>query len=352
MNRATIYLLAMLMPGGLLAVPAAAQAPAAALEHEAVTVSTSEGLRLAGWASRPRAKTTPLPALFFVQWVSCGTIAPGKGDPGQVEALARAAGYAVLRIDRSGTGASEGSGCDRLDYDTELRHYREAFDALARHRWVDPKRIVIYGSSLGATIAPQVAAGKPVAGVVVQGGGALTYYERMLAFDRLQLQRQQSFDATAIDAEMRRRARFQQFYLLDRMLPEAIEAAHPELRGVWASLLGTDEEPPHYGRPHAWHWQAARRDFLAAWARVDAPVMVVYSEFDQYEMREGHRAIVETVERLRPGTTRWLELAGADHGLEFYPNRIAAYSGAGGRSNPQRFVTPVAAWLREVAAPR
>ena len=123
----------------------------------------------------------------------------------------------------------------------------------------------------------------------------------------------------------------------------------PELLGVWASLLGTDEEPPDYGRPHAWHWQAADKDWLAAWARTDAKVMVVYGEYDQFETEHGHRAIVDTVERLRPGTARWLMIPKADHILLIYPDRYAAYAGKGGERRWELFVEPVAAWVREIA---
>lgn len=332
---------------------AASPAPPAtqplAMEHDEGVFRTSEELSLATWVSRPPGRTGKLPAIFFTQWVSCSSIAPGQGDPGRLHALAHAAGYAVIRVERSGTGKSEGPGCDELDYDTEVRHYREAFDALVRHPWVDPQRVVIYGSSLGATTAPLVAQGKPVNGLLVQGGGALTYFERMVNFDRKQLERPESFDPTKADAEMRRRIAFQQLYLHGKQLPAAIEAQNPELRGVWASLLGTDEEPPHYGRPHQWHWQAAEKDWLGAWAVTDAKVMVVYGELDQFEDRAGHRAIVDTVERLRPGTTRWLEIPGADHSLLIYPDRVSAYAGNGGERRWELFVEPVADWLREIA---
>lgn len=332
-----------------LSIAAAPAPPSPAMEHQESRVRTSEGLSLAAWVSRPAGLKGKLPALFFTQWVSCGSIAPGQGDPARLHALATAAGYAVIRVERSGTGKSEGPGCDELDYDTEVRHYREAFDALVRHPWVDPERVVIYGSSLGATTAPLVAQGKRVAGVLVQGGGALTYFERMVNFDRHQLERQEQFDPARLEAEMRRRIEFQRLYLHGKQLPAAIEAQHHELRGVWASLLGTDEEPPHYGRPHAWHWQAADKDWLAAWARTDAKVMVVYGEFDQYETLHGHRAIVDTVERLRPGAARWLMIPKADHSLLIYPDRYAAYAGEGGERRWELFVKPVAAWLREVA---
>ena len=44
--------------------------------------------------------------------------------------LAQKSGMALIRVERSGTGDSEGPGCDTLDYDTEVRHYREALDQL------------------------------------------------------------------------------------------------------------------------------------------------------------------------------------------------------------------------------
>ena len=91
----------------------------------------------------------------------------------------------MVRVDRAGSGDSEGPACHELDYDTELAHYRSALDAtLARHDWLYRDRVVVYGSSLGATLAPLVSQGRKVAGVMVQGGGAVTYLERLIAFDK------------------------------------------------------------------------------------------------------------------------------------------------------------------------
>ena len=76
------------------------------------------------------------------------------------ELVALAANFALIRVERSGTGASEGDGCDTLDYETEVRHYREAFDQLQQHSWVNADQIVVLGSSLGSTVAPLVAKDK------------------------------------------------------------------------------------------------------------------------------------------------------------------------------------------------
>lgn len=318
------------------------------LEHQSVAVTTSEGLKLAAYVTRPSGTRERLPALFLTQWVSCGSIAPRTDRVSKEERVGFAAEFALIRVDRAGTGESEGPGCDKLDYDTEVRHYREALAQLRHHEWIDPRRIVVYGSSLGSTTAPLVALGNDVAGVIVQGAGALTYFERMLHFDRIQLEREADFDPSKIQHEMLRRMEFQRLYLFGKMTPAEIEASHPHLRGVFTSLLGTDEAP-HYGRPYAWHWQAAEKDWLAAWAQIDAPVMVVYGEYEQFESRHGHRLIVDTINRLRPGTARWLEIPGAGHDMAIYPDPYAAYRFEGGVSQPELFAGPVSEWLRSVA---
>lgn len=336
-----------------LAPPVQAQASPVQLEHIRETVKTSEGWSLAAFVSRPLSdgKGPPLPTLFYTQAVSCNSIAPREDRLDLRERVALATGFALIRVERAGIGESEGPGCDELDYDTEVRHYREAFDQLSSHPWVDRDRIIVIGSSLGSTTAPLVAQGKDVSGVVVQGGGALTYFERMLHFDRLQLERQSDFSPDRIGTEMRRRIEFQSLYLHQKMVPNEIAAKHPHLSDVWESLVGTDAAP-HYGRPYAWHWQAAEKDWLAAWAKIDAPVMVVYGEYEQFESRHGHRVIVDTINRLRPGTATWLEIPQAGHSLRFYPDPISAYARENGERRPEAFVEPVANWLMQIAGGR
>ena len=227
-------------------------------EHVLVDVTTSEGLVLKASIDRATGSRERLPGLFMTQAVSCGPMIAPIGS--RTAARVAAAGFALIRVDRSGTGESEGPGCDQLDYITEVRHYREAMEQLRHHPWIDPARIVVFGESLGSTTAPLVALDNDVAGVLVQGAGALTYYERMIHFDRLQLERQGNFDPASLHDEMMRRMEFHRYYLLQQMTPTQIEAAYPHLEGVWASMRGTADAYPHYGRPYAWHWQAARQN--------------------------------------------------------------------------------------------
>ena len=252
------------------------------------------------------------------------------------------------RIERSGTGDSEGVPCSQLDYDTEVRHYREAFDQLGRHEWIDPSRIVIYGNSLGATTAPLIAQGKKVAGVAVQGGGAVTYVERMISFDRLYLERSGKYRPDQIHDEMVRRIPFHVEYLLGRKTPEQIELERPDFKGVWASIRGGAEAPPHYGRPYAWHWQAASKNFLEAWTAVAAPVLVIHGEFDQFEPRHGHQLIADTLNRLRPGSATFIQIPRADHEIELYASAEDAYAYRNPTVRHELLVRPLVEWARRV----
>jgi pimeloyl-ACP methyl ester carboxylesterase len=145
---------------------------------------------------------------------------------------------------------------------------------------------------------------------------------------------------------MIRRIAFHQLYLLGRKTPQQVEAARPELAGIWRTIRGGAEAPPHYGRPYAWHWQAAQKNFLAAWAATDAPVLVAYASYDQFEPRASHKVIVDTVNRLRPGTARLLALNGLDHSLYRYPDEFAAYREEGGVPGREELLVPLIAWLK------
>ena len=171
----------------------------------------------------------------------------------------------------------------------------------------------------------------------------------MIGFDRLNLERSGKYRPDQVHGEMLRRIRFQTHYLLEKKTPAQVVAAHPDLSGVWESLLGTDEKP-HYGRPHAWHWQAAEKDFLGAWSRIEAPVMVVFGEYEQFEMRHGHRLIVDTVNGLRPGTASWLEIPKAGHDLRIYPDIKSAYAFSRSERRTDLFLDPVIAWIKQVTA--
>jgi pimeloyl-ACP methyl ester carboxylesterase len=320
------------------------------LDVEYGVVRTSDGVRLRSILTRPAQTQQRLPAIMLTQWVSCGSLDFAPDRQNFMRDIAEQSGMVFVRIERAGSGDSEGPKCEALGYDTEVRHYREALDQVARHPWVDPERILLFGNSLGATTAPLVAAGKAVAGVAVQGGGAVTYLERMINFDRLYLERSGKYSPAQIHEEMLRRIPFHVEYLINDKTPEQIERERADLKGVWQSIRGGAEAPPHYGRPYAWHQQAAKKDFLEAWTKVIAPVLVIHGAYDQFEPRHGHQLIADTVNALRPGSATFIEVPKADHELEIYASAEDAYAYRNARVNRALLVKPLIDWAKRVTA--
>jgi pimeloyl-ACP methyl ester carboxylesterase len=318
-----------------------------AVDTEYGVVRTRDGAVLRTILTRPSATNRRLPALLLTQWVSCNSLEAKGPSVDQLKGLATRAGMLLVRVERSGAGDSLGPACHELDYDTEVEHYRQAFDQLVKHPWVDPNKVVIYGNSLGGTTAPLVAQGRTLAGIMVQGGGAVSYFERMMGFDRLYLERGVKAPPGEVDRRMRRTAAFQVEYLLRGKSPEQIARERPELAGTWSQIRGTGEGV-HYGRPLAWHQQAAQKNFLEAWSNLTVPVLVVYGQFDQFETRHGHKLIVDTLNGLRPGSATFIEIANADHELDIYANAEDAYAYRNGVAAPELFLQPAVSWLKNV----
>lgn len=305
-----------------------------------------DGARLRTLVTRPAGTTGPLPAIFFVQWVSCDSVE--FSDPGAwidvFKAVAQRSGMAMIRVERSANGDSEGPACHELDLDTELAHYRLAFDRLTRGQHVDPDRVIVLGNSLGSMLVPFVAQDRQVAGAAITSGGGLSYFERMLHFDRMHLERGGGPPGELHDKLMAQ-ARFHVEYLLNGRTPEEIAARDPALGKVWQQIPHVGDGV-HYGRPYAYHHQAARLNLLGAWAAVEAPVLVLYNEFDQYESRRGAEAVVETVNRLRPGTARLVVMPMQDHSFYLHPSADAAFRGdPGAVAAPGPAVQSILDWL-------
>ena len=309
---------------------------------------TRDGARLRTIITRPEGARGALPAIFFTQWVSCDSVElnlPGAWRD-VMRGVAERSGAMMIRVERSAGGDSEGPGCHELDFDTEVAQYREAFETLVRSEHVDPERVVIWGNSLGGLTAPLVARGHRVAGMIAGGAGALTYFERMLEFDRIGFERG-DLDPRELHERMVRHAQFHHEYLLEGMTPEEIVAEHPHLGDVWEHMRGTGDGI-HYGRPYAFHHQAAQKNFLEAWIDLDAPVLVLFNAFDQVESARGHRLIADTLNRLRPGSARYVELPHMGHSYYVYPTIMDAASRSHRAPAPELGIGPILDWLREV----
>ncbi|MEQ8262801.1 PDZ domain-containing protein [Pseudohaliea sp.] len=318
---------------------------ASGLEAEWSVLDTPDGARLRTIVTRPAGETAPLPALFVVQWVGCDSIEFRHDGPWLMlfRRLAEQSGMAMIRIERSASGDSLGPPCHQLDFDTELAHYEHALAKLADHPWIDGERIVLLSNSLGTKLVALLASRSEPAGVITTSGGGLSYFERMLNFDRHALSHPDRDPEAAHDILMAQ-IPFQVAYLLEGLEPEAIVVEQPQLDGVWETIAHTGNGH-HYGRPYSYHQQAANKNFLGAWARVDAPILVNFNEFDQFEVLRGAELIVATVNRLRPGTATLAVHPRLGHSFYRYASQADAYRWKGGEDGHAVALATILDWL-------
>ena len=129
--------------------------------------------------------------------------------------------------------------------------------------------------------------------------------------------------------------------------PAQVAADNPELKDVWAGILGTTDTH-HYGRPFRFHYQAQAANWAGAWSRVEAPVLVLYGEYDWSESLASHQLIVDVVNRERPGSAELQVVPGSDHHFTRYASSQAAFDGTEGQKIGAEVAAQMIGWIRGV----
>lgn len=315
------------------------------------TFTVRDGIRLQTIITKPANASGRLPAILFAQWLSCDTVAispnPRDGWSAMLGRIVRESNALVWRTEKRGVGLSEGD-CSSMDYDTELADHRDALEQLKRRPDVDPRRIVIFGGSIGGTYAPLLAANQDIAGVLIWGAGATTWAERTLRFERNALELGGT-DPRQLASEMTARFQFLDRYLIKGETPAQISAADATLGAVWSRIVGTSASG-HYGRPYAFHQQAQRADWAAAWSRVDAPVLAIYGEYDWFESRNAASLIARIVNAKRPGHGTFIEIPHMNHHFSEFADAADAFRERNGKVNPDPAVKVMLEWLKKIFA--
>lgn len=316
------------------------------------TLTLRDGVKLQTIVTKPATATDRQPAILFVQWLSCDTVAisdnPRDGWSAMLKQIVRRSNALVWRTEKRGIGASGGN-CGTMDYDTELADHKQALEQLEQRDDVDPNRIVIFGGSIGGTYAPLIAAEQPVAGVMIWGAGATTWAERMLKFERNALELRGTAPEQ-LAREMTLRLQFFDRYLIGNHTPAQIAASDPNVGGVWSRVVGTTADN-QYGRPFAFHQQAQRADWAAAWAKVKSPVLAIYGEYDWFESRDATSLIARVVNAKSPGRGTYVEVPRMNHHFAEFTSAEAAFAEKNGQVNPEPAVKVMLAWLEKTLRP-
>ncbi len=126
------------------------------LPVENVSLTAEDGIKLHAW-------WIPVEGAEFTLLAFHGNAAnlPNRAD---IFSVLRGAPLNILAVEYRGYGKSEGSPSEKGIY----RDARAGYDHLVKQRGLSPKRIIVYGASLGSAVATDLATQREVAGVILE----------------------------------------------------------------------------------------------------------------------------------------------------------------------------------------
>lgn len=288
-------------------------------------VSNSRGDKLRTFITRPKSSSGKVPVIFFVGWLSCDSVEypdPGTKDGFGIllRRLIDESGYATVRMDKPGVGESQGTPCDKADFQSELEGYQAAFDATSKYDFIDLERVFMVGLSNGGGVTPLVSRQHPVRGFVAASSWGRTWYEHMLEMERLRLTQAKKSPAEVNEA-VKAFTDFYDLYLMKEMTPGQVLRQHPAWKSLW------DDSPDgQYGRPAAFYQQLQALNLGQVWQSVSAPVLVIRGTADSIMSHADSTAIADSVNQLHPGRARYVEVPGMGHGFtvnkQFYADLV------------------------------
>lgn len=260
-------------------------------------------------------KETKMPAMLFIPGYTCSSIDELTNDHPYkriVDAYVDA-GYVTLRIEKSGLGDSKNTppceDCDLLD---EIENFDVGLRKLKTLPYVDTNQIIIVGHSMGGIIAPAISARNQVAGVIVYGTTAKSWFEYQIEMYRVQ---NALAGMNPIEVEQSVIAQYDlnyRYFVKKERLEDIAKdpIADSVLRASWEY----DGNGKIYSRNAEYWRQIQDHPHLENWKNTTAKVLVQFGESDfQAFSRSDHQQIVNTVNHFHPGSATLMTYPLTDH---------------------------------------
>lgn len=256
-----------------------------------------------------------MPAMLFIPGYTCSSIdelTPDHPYKRIIDAFVDA-GYVTLRIEKSGLGDSRNTPpCESCDLKDEIENFETGLRKLKTLPYVDTNQIILVGHSMGGIIAPAISAKNRVAGVIVYGTVAKSWFEYQLEMYRVQ-NALSGMNPIEVEASVQEQYDLNyRFYIKKEALSSLASDARSDslLRAVWG-YNGSDKI---YDR-NAMYWrQIQDMPHLEHWKNTTASVLVQFgeSDFQAFSLAD-HQQIVNTVNHFHPGKATLRTYPKTDH---------------------------------------
>lgn len=260
-------------------------------------------------------KENKMPAMLFIPGYTCSSIDELTSDHPYkriVDAYVDA-GYVTLRIEKSGLGDSKNTppceSCDLLD---EIENFEVGLKKLKSLPYVDTNQIIIVGHSMGGIIAPAISAKHDVAGVVVYGTTAKSWFEYQIEMYRVQ-NALAGMNPIEVEQSVIEQYDLNYRYFVKKERLEDI-AKNPKADSVLRTSWEYDGNGKIYSRNAEYWRQIQDYPHLENWKNTKGKVLVQFGESDfQAFSKADHQQIVNTVNYFHQGNATLMTYPSTDH---------------------------------------
>ena len=260
-------------------------------------------------------KENKMPAMLFVPGYTCSSIDELTNDHPYkriIDAYVDA-GYTTMRIEKSGLGDSKNTPpCESCDLMDEIENFEIGLKKLKTLPYVDTNQIIIVGHSMGGIIVPAISAKNNVAGVVVYGTTAKSWFEYQLEMYRVQ-NALAGMNPIEVEQSVLEQYDLNYRYFIQKESLEEM-AKNAKVDSVLRSVWGYDGKGKIYDRNAEYWRQIQDYPHLENWKNTTAKVLVQFGESDfQAFSKADHQQIVNTVNHFHPGNATLITYPSTDH---------------------------------------
>ena len=260
-------------------------------------------------------KENKMPAMLFIPGYTCSSIDELTSDHPYkriVDAYVDA-GYVTLRIEKSGLGDSKNTpSCESCDLLDEIENFEVGLKKLKTLPYIDTNQIIIVGHSMGGIIAPAISAKHKVAGVVVYGTTAKSWFENQIEMYRVQ-NALAGMNPIEVEQSVIEQYDLNYRYFVKKERLEDL-AKDPRVDSVLRTSWEYDGNGKIYSRNAEYWRQIQDYPHLENWKNTKAKVLVQFGESDfQAFSRADHQQIVNTVNYFNPGNATLMTYPSTDH---------------------------------------
>ncbi len=310
----------------------------------------SNGHRIRTFVTKP-SLAGKRPVLFWIQGINASSVEQPLTGPGGTSRILKSFsddGYVTVRVEKPGTGDSEGGPAMDVGFDEELDIYRQALKSLDKYDFVDRSQVYVFGHSMGGCHAPIVCAELPVKGIVTYGTVSDSWLEWQIKAERIQSPLA-GVARSQVDKDVRLTIAFYHYIYNEKRTVAWIKENRPELREI-ADSQSPDGKNMSV-RSIRYMQEVNDKNFCEYWAKLGKTrVLALFGEFDFVSLQSCQEQVASAVNAANPGMAVYQVVPQSDHGFmqqSTMQESFAKFGKPGNEFNPA-VIEAMKSWIKSL----